>query len=491
MKNAVLTRMRKNVCRNFPAAGVSLLLATAFCLVFAWYSTPLLPKVMGYDAGFFRLVGEGMTKGYLPYRDFFDQKGPYLFFIQWLAQVIWSGRVGIFILEILSVASSCFLCYKTASLFLKKTWLRYGSAIILLGLLMLFFGGGNLVSEWCLPLSMLCVYLFAKHYIQNPDIPHPAKYAFWYGLCFMTIVLTRMIDAAVICAVVFAALVMLLKDKQYKVLFQNMGTFLLGCAVSITPVLIWGIANNLLYDIFYDSFVFAFLYASDKTASFRWALLLLLFPVFVTAFFWKKLDVVFRVFFLSGVIFAGIVLNVGGGYFHYILICFPLIMPAIEIILSSVESEGIRNKKVACLIACAVLTVLPLVETAVRAIYDTYKVQVQHVYDGDYDASTDIISYIPESEMQNVLSFDTNFMPYLTGNFFPCNRYCGWQSHYIKLETEIAVEMVSAMRETPVLWMITPAGYNISNESISSCLQTEYELYAQNEKFELYHRKMT
>lgn len=181
----------------------------------------------------------------------------------------------------------------------------------------------------------------------------------------------------------------------------------------------------------------------------------------------------------------------GGGYFHYILICFPLIMPAIEIILSSVESEGIRNKKVACLIACAVLTVLPLVETAVRAIYDTYKVQVQHVYDGDYDASTDIISYIPESEMQNVLSFDTNFMPYLTGNFFPCNRYCGWQSHYIKLETEIAVEMVSAMRETPVLWMITPAGYNISNESISSCLQTEYELYAQNEKFELYHRKMT
>lgn len=491
MKNAVLTRMRKNVCRNFPAAGVSLLLATAFCLVFAWYSTPLLPKVMGYDASFFRLVGEGMTKGYLPYRDFFDQKGPYLFFIQWLAQVIWSGRVGIFILEILSVASSCFLCYKTASLFLKKTWLRYGSAIILLGLLMLFFGGGNLVSEWCLPLSMLCVYLFAKHYIQNPDIPHPAKYAFWYGLCFMTIVLTRMIDAAVICAVVFAALVMLLKDKQYKVLFQNMGTFLLGCAVSITPVLIWGIANNLLYDIFYDSFVFAFLYAADKTASFRWALLLLLFPVFVTAFFWKKLDVVFRVFFLSGVIFAGIVLNVGGGYFHYILICFPLIMPAIEIILSSVESEGIRNKKVACLIACAVLTVLPLVETAVRAIYDTYKVQVQHVYDGDYDASTDIISYIPESEMQNVLSFDTNFMPYLTGNFFPCNRYCGWQRHYIELETEIAVEMVSAMRETPVLWMITPAGYNISNESISSCLQTEYELYAQNEKFELYHRKMT
>lgn len=80
-----------------------------------------------------------MTKGYLPYRDFFDQKGPYLFFIQWLAQIIWSGRVGIFILEVLSVASSCFLCYKTASLFLKRTWLRYGSVIILLGLLMLFF----------------------------------------------------------------------------------------------------------------------------------------------------------------------------------------------------------------------------------------------------------------------------------------------------------------------------------------------------------------
>lgn len=341
---------------------------------------------------------------------------------------------------------------------------------------------------------MLCIYLFAKHYIKNPDMPHPAKYAFWYGLCFMTIVLTRMIDAAVICAVVFAALVMLLKDKQYKVLFQNMGTFLLGCAVSIVPVLIWGIANNLLYDIFYDSFVFAFLYAADKTASFRWALLLLLLPVFATVFCWKKLSVVFRIFFLSGVICAGAALNVGGGYSHYTLICFPLIMPAIEIILSSVEAEGIRNKKVALLTACAVLAVLPLAETAVRAVYDTYKVQVQvqvqHVYDGDYDASADIVSYIPESEMQNVLSFNTNFTPYLIGNFFPCNRYCGWQGHYIELETEIATEMVSAMCETPVLWMITPAGYNISNELISSCIQTEYELYAQNKNFHLYHRKI-
>lgn len=36
MKDAVLTRMRKNVCRNFPAAGVSLLLAAVFCFVFAW-----------------------------------------------------------------------------------------------------------------------------------------------------------------------------------------------------------------------------------------------------------------------------------------------------------------------------------------------------------------------------------------------------------------------------------------------------------------------
>ena len=98
MKDAVLTRMRKNVCRNFLAAGVSLLLAAVFCLIFSYYSSPLTPQTYGWDSSFFQLVGASMTKGFLPYRHFFDNKGPYLFLLEWLGQTVCYGRGGVFIL---------------------------------------------------------------------------------------------------------------------------------------------------------------------------------------------------------------------------------------------------------------------------------------------------------------------------------------------------------------------------------------------------------
>lgn len=69
--------------------------AVAFLSVFSMYTSPFT-SLPGGDAAFFRLVGQGMTQGMLPYRDFFDMKGPYLFLIEYLAQLICFGRVGCF-----------------------------------------------------------------------------------------------------------------------------------------------------------------------------------------------------------------------------------------------------------------------------------------------------------------------------------------------------------------------------------------------------------
>lgn len=485
MKKTFLKRAQEAACRNLTAMGICLLLAAVYCLIFSWYSTPLLPKTVGYDASFFRLVGEGMTKGYLPFRDFFDQKGPYLYFIEYLAQIIWPGRIGIFILEILSIGASCFLAYKTASLFIRHTLLRYGCVVIMLGTVAVFFGGGNLVSEWCLPLSMLCVYLFARHYTADLEAPHPAKYAFWYGLCFTAIAFVRIIDAALICAVVFSALVLLLKNKQFKVLLQNMGMFLLGCAAAAVPVLVWAAVNGILQDMFYQVFVFGFLYAADNTASFRPALLLLLVPVIYLIFSFKKMPLVFKLFYISGTISSGIAVNVGGGYIHYSIIMMPLLVLSVIEIAAVLESGRFDRKKGLLLIS-VLLVFMTQGESLVRCVYDTYKVQVQHVFDRDYDNAVDILSYIPENERNNVLSFDASFIPYIAGEFFPCNRYCGWQSHYIELQPSIADEMVEAMSETPVLWMITSADRTVEDEKIAACLKSDYELFAQNETYSLY-----
>ena len=45
------------------------LVSFVFLSVFSYYTSPFTTCDNGYDAAFFRLVGQGMTKGYLPYRD--------------------------------------------------------------------------------------------------------------------------------------------------------------------------------------------------------------------------------------------------------------------------------------------------------------------------------------------------------------------------------------------------------------------------------------
>ena len=68
-------------------------LAVGYLAVCSLSTTPLLKYNVGQDAAFFRLVGEGMTKGLLPYQNYFDMKGPYLFWMEYLGQLLLPGRL--------------------------------------------------------------------------------------------------------------------------------------------------------------------------------------------------------------------------------------------------------------------------------------------------------------------------------------------------------------------------------------------------------------
>ena len=54
------------------------LISVLFLTVYSVTTSPIT-AYSGLDSAFFQLVGQGMTEGLLPYRDFFDMKGTYLF----------------------------------------------------------------------------------------------------------------------------------------------------------------------------------------------------------------------------------------------------------------------------------------------------------------------------------------------------------------------------------------------------------------------------
>lgn len=69
-------------------------------LLLAYESTsPLYPYVHGLDSSFFMVTGRMVADGKVPYLDFFDMKGPIIFFIEGLGEWLIDGKMGIFLVQ--------------------------------------------------------------------------------------------------------------------------------------------------------------------------------------------------------------------------------------------------------------------------------------------------------------------------------------------------------------------------------------------------------
>ena len=67
----------------------------------------------------FLFFGKAITLGKDAYRDYFDHKGPILFYINALGYFLTKSKVGIFILQCISLSISSIFMYKTARFFTK------------------------------------------------------------------------------------------------------------------------------------------------------------------------------------------------------------------------------------------------------------------------------------------------------------------------------------------------------------------------------------
>ena len=106
-----------------------------------------------------------MLRGRLPYVDYFDMKGPYLFFIEALGHWI-AGTTGIFILEVFNLFAALLLIDSCAKLILGKDvgfLPRFLCLLPPLFFLCISFQGGNFTEEWSLVPLLLCLKLFIRY----------------------------------------------------------------------------------------------------------------------------------------------------------------------------------------------------------------------------------------------------------------------------------------------------------------------------------------
>lgn len=134
----------------------------AFIMTFCSYTSPAFYFDTSPDNNAFFTVGKAMMNGIVPYKDIFEQKGPYVYFLHGLAYLVSSRSfLLIFVYEIVTVTAAMFLVYKLAKLLRAKQLPALLTALLspLLLLYHPYYDYGDTVEFFTLPLLLSLIYL--------------------------------------------------------------------------------------------------------------------------------------------------------------------------------------------------------------------------------------------------------------------------------------------------------------------------------------------
>lgn len=509
--------MEKNrsIFRNSLRLLLAALTAVAFLAVCALSTTPLLRYNVGQDAAFFRLVGQGMTQGGLPYRDYFDMKGPYLFLMEYLGQRCFPGRMGAFALES--------VCLFVTILFSLKCWdlatgdsrlpIWVGPLLLLpMGYVLSFtMTGGNLTEELSLPFLMPCLYLFLR-YLNQTRIPvpenqdHPLAAGFYDGLVFGVMAMIRVTNAALIGAILLTAVANLVVWKRFRNLFANGCVFLLGVVAGVLPALGWCASRGILMEMLDQVFLFGFRYSGESglldslaaMGQVRTCLALLLLPA-APLIAYRLRDWKLWLFFVSSSLTVLVAALMGNGYCHYFVLTLPNLVYTGFLTVYGVKHRRFwkKGKRIVCLLLSGALSVtllaVPWKLFRVRAFeevrYGMYCARYGVEERQDYDAVRALLEEIPEAERSGVYVYglDSCSAWYLQAGLQPPMKYCDWQPHYIQLVPEIGAEIKDFLASQTCRWVVT--GVKEAEPAlIRELLEREFQIVAEAENYRLWKK---
>lgn len=493
--------MRRNVFKNIKLFLVCALLATAFTLVYSLTTSPLYKDCWNGDSAFFILVGQGMTKGLLPYADFFDFKGPYMFFIEYLAQMICYGRVGIFIVQSINFALCLFVIGKTSDLFTKRFfWLhRIAAFITALAVIVMTFQRGNFTEEFSLLPVLLSLYLALKYFhdAEKKNIyKHPLVYSFVYGVSVGFIGFIRITNAATLGAILVAVFLFLLIKKEIRNALSNLAMVFAGFALAIGIPCVYYHSKSLLKEMISQVFVFAFSYTAEVSYSeklskvfstYGYLLLFLLLPVAVSFIYREKWYI--RLMSICSMLLLFVAVTMGNVYIHYLTLVVPHVVLAIFI---AYRNSGVIPKisRIIISIICFVLVFAFNRSVIADTVFKGTDKNFINIINEFNEVALDVGSRIPEDEKDSVYGFGDMAWSkwYVLTGCMPANRYMDFQRHYIKLNPEINNEISSWIAEDGAQWIVVEYKNKFMTEEVRKAIEDNYTKEYTNDRYILFHR---
>lgn len=207
------------------------------------------------DANSYFTVGKCIFRGFVPYRDLFDQKGIMLYFIYGIASLISPTTFrGVFVMEIIAAFFSMMAILRIYQLFLEPRTFPYiltpiTGAVIYSG--ENFYWGGS-AEEFLFPFIMWGMYLSLKYFRYRYPKTMPYKTVLIGGIlagCVLNIKFNSLGFFFAWMAMVFFA--DLLGEKDILKAIVSCFVFLGGMGIATLPWLIYFAVNRAVDDWFY------------------------------------------------------------------------------------------------------------------------------------------------------------------------------------------------------------------------------------------------
>ncbi len=167
--------------RLFTAAFLTI---TSICIMFVCTtSSPLYPFNTWGDSNCFFIMGRGIVNGRVAYRDLYEQKGPFIYFIHALAAFLSPNNFhGVFIIECIAASFFSLFAYKTLRLFAPKEILFLMPLLTAVIHAAYNMSMGDLAEEFAIPFFMYALYVSTKHLYQDSD--YTGRELVGIGICF-------------------------------------------------------------------------------------------------------------------------------------------------------------------------------------------------------------------------------------------------------------------------------------------------------------------
>lgn len=241
------------------------------------------------DFNSFYTIGSGWANGLIPYKDLFEQKGPFLYFIFLLGYLISPGKfMGMFIIEVIFFGLVLYISSKIIDMFIDCKKYPMGKYLILLlyGILMttsISFVEGGSCEEFNLLFTTITIYYIAK-YIKNSDLCNMKyKDLIICGLCCGLSIMIKYTTIGLWFIMMAYICIKLIFSKKYKDAILKGLTFIIAMIIPICLFIVYFYVNDSLID-FIDSYFYINIFKYGTRASLITKILITIRNIF-SAFF--------------------------------------------------------------------------------------------------------------------------------------------------------------------------------------------------------------